>query len=413
LPDTAAPGHENNNLDQDATWLMPWNDNANPGPWGSPGDDNDRRDNPPRRPQGGGPRGPQRPGGPDLNQGFENLQRRFGRYFSGGPGGGVRPGAIAAVAGGVVALWAASGIYVVEPQEEAVVTTFGAYTRNEGPGIKYHLPFPIERIVKVPVTSLQRVDIGGVGESDLPQESLMVTGDENIVDLDFSVTWRVADADQFVFRLRDPETSVKDVAESAMREVVGRMALDDVLTRQRGQVQIQTAELMQRTLDHWGAGVRIVEVQIRSANPPQQAIAAFRDVNSAEQDQSSAVNEARTYANRVVNEAKGDAARIIQSAEAYREQSVREALGDAARFNSIYSEYRRAPGVTRDRLYIETMQRVLARSNKVIVDGKGASAPIILPPDVFRPRTQAAPGVAAAPEPPPVTEAQPRARAMP
>ncbi|MCR5879024.1 FtsH protease activity modulator HflK [Phenylobacterium sp. J367] len=388
---------------------MPWNDNANPGPWGSPGDDNDRRDNPPKRPLGGG-RGPQRPGGPDLNAGFEQLQRRFGRYFSGGPGGGIRPGAIALVAGGAFALWAASGVYVVQPNEEAVVTTFGAYTRNEGPGLRYHLPFPVERVVKVPVTSLQRVDIGGVGESDVPQESLMVTGDENIVDLDFSVTWRVADADQFVFRLRDPEASVKSVAESAMREVVGRMPLDDVLTRQRGQVQIQAAELMQRTLDQWGAGVRVVEVQIRSANPPQQAIAAFRDVNSAEQDQSSAVNEARTYANRVVNEARGDAARIIQSAQGYREQSVREALGDAARFNSIYSEYRRAPGVTRDRLYIETMQRVLARSNKVIVDSQGASAPIILPPDVFRPRSAASPGAMAAPEP--SVEAQPRARAQ-
>ncbi|HEY8616955.1 FtsH protease activity modulator HflK [Phenylobacterium sp.] len=386
---------------------MPWNDNANPGPWGSPGDDNDRRDTPPKRPQGGGPRGPQRPGGPDLNQSFEQLQRRFGRFF-GGPGGGLRPGAIAAVAGVAFGLWALSGIYVVQPQEEAVVTTFGAYTRNEAPGLRYHLPFPIERVVKVPVTSLQRVDIGGAGESDVPQESLMLTGDENIVDIDFSVTWRVSDADQFVFRLRDPEASVKAVAESAMREVVGRMPLDAVFG-QRGQVQAQTAELMQRTLDQWGAGVRIVEVQIRNANPPQQALAAFRDVSSAEQDQASAVNEARTYANRVVNEARGDAARIIQSAQGYREQSVREALGDAARFNSIYTEYRRAPGVTRDRLYIETMQRVLARSNKVIVDGDGASAPIILPPDIFRPRSQAAPPAASAPEP--EVDVRPRARA--
>ncbi|HVI34207.1 FtsH protease activity modulator HflK [Phenylobacterium sp.] len=378
---------------------MPWNDNANPGPWGSPGDDGDRRDTPPKRPQGGGPRGPQRPGGPgpDLNASFETLRRRFGGYF-GGPGGGVRPGAIVAIAGGAFALWALSGIYVVEPNEEAVVTTFGAYTRNESPGIKYHLPFPIERVVKVPVTSLQRVDIGGVGESDVPQESLMVTGDENIVDLDFSVTWRVADADQFVFRLRDPEASVKAVAESAMREVVGRMPLDDVLTRQRGQVQTLTADLMQRTLDQWGAGVRVVEVQIRSANPPQQAIAAFRDVNSAEQDQASAVNEANTYRNRVVNEARGDAAKIVQSAQGYREQAVREATGDAARFNAIYNEYRRAPGVTRDRLYIETMQRVLARSNKVIVDSEGASAPIILPPDVFRPRTAPAPAAVPVPD---------------
>lgn len=380
---------------------MPWNDNANPGPWGSPGDDGDRRDTPPKRPQGGGPRGPQRPGGPgpDLNASFEQLRRRFGGYFGGGPGGGVRPGAIAAIAGGAFALWALSGIYVVEPNEEAVVTTFGAYTRNETPGLRYHLPFPVERVVKVPVTSLQRVDVGGVGESNVPQESLMLTRDENIVDLDFSVTWRVADADQFVFRIRDPEASVKAVAESAMREIVGRTDLEPILTTGRGQVQLQTAALMQRTLDSWGAGISVVEVQIRDAGPPQEVVAAFRDVITAGQDAERAINEGRTYANRVVNEAKGDAARITQSAQAYREQSVREATGDASRFNAIYNEYRRAPGATRDRLYIETMQRVLSRSNKVIVDAEGASAPIILPPDVFRPRSATPPATAAPPAP--------------
>lgn len=365
---------------------MPWNDNANPGPWGSPpSGDGDRRDNTPKRPRGGGPR---RPEGPDFNANFDRLGRRLRDFFSGGPGGGVRPGAIAAVMGAAFGLWALSGIYVVQPNEEAVVTTFGAYSRNEGPGLRYHLPAPIERVQKVPVTSLQRLDVGGAAAGAVPEESLMLTGDENIIDLQFSVTWRVADADRFVFTIRDPEGSVKAVAESAMREVVGRTNLLDILTTGRGQVQQQAAELMQRTLDSWGAGVRIDEVQIRSANPPQQVLAAFRDVVSAQQDQESAVNEANTYRNRVINEAKGDAARIVQAAQAYREQAVREATGDASRFNAILNEYRRAPGATRDRIYIETMQRVLARSNKVIVDSEGASAPIILPPDVFRTRTQ-------------------------
>lgn len=365
---------------------MPWNDNANPGPWGSPpSGDGDRRDNTPKRPRGGGPR---RPEGPDFNANFDRLGRRLRDFFSGGPGGGVRPGAIAAVVGAAFGLWALSGIYVVQPNEEAVVTTFGAYSRNEGPGLRYHLPAPIERVQKVPVTSLQRLDVGGAAAGAVPEESLMLTGDENIIDLQFSVTWRVADADRFVFTIRDPEGSVKAVAESAMREVVGRTNLLDILTTGRGQVQQQAAELMQRTLDSWGAGVRIDEVQIRSANPPQQVLAAFRDVVSAQQDQESAVNEANTYRNRVINEAKGDAARIVQAAQAYREQAVREATGDASRFNAILNEYRRAPGATRDRIYIETMQRVLARSNKVIVDSEGATAPIILPPDVFRPRTQ-------------------------
>ncbi|WP_312162381.1 FtsH protease activity modulator HflK [Phenylobacterium sp.] len=380
---------------------MPWNDNAN-GPWGAPppNDGNGDKRPGPRRPLGGGgggggPRGPRRPDGPELNAAFERLQRQV-RDFFGGPGGeGVRPAAIAAVAGVGVGLWALSGVYIVQPNEQAVVTTFGAYSRSEAPGIRYHLPAPIERVEKVPVTSLNRIDIGGIGDAKVPEESLMLTGDENIVDLNFSVTWRVADASRYVFTLRDPDASVKAAAESAMREVVGKSDLQPILTTGRGEVQAKTAELMQKTLDSWGAGISVVEVQIRSANPPQEVAAAFRDVNSAVQDQESARNEANTYRNRVVNEAKGDAAKLVQSAEGYREQSVREATGDVARFNQIYDEYRRAPGVTKERLYIETMERVLAKSNKVVIDGKGASAPIILPPDVFRPRTHPAPVEAA------------------
>jgi membrane protease subunit HflK len=251
------------------------------------------------------------------------------------------------------------------------------------------MPYPIERAMKVPVTSLQRLDVGGATAGSLPEESLMLTGDENIVDLSFSVTWRVNDADSYLFVVREPRESVKAVAESAMREVIGRTSLQDILTTGRGRVQQQSAELMQRTLDAWGAGVRVDEVQIRSAQPPREVQEAFRDVQSAEQDRASAENEANTYRNRVINEAKGDAARIIQAAQGYREQAVREATGDSARFNAILEEARRAPGATRDRIYIETMQRVLARSNKVIIDSQGATAPIILPPDVFRPRAGA------------------------
>ncbi|MDP1616980.1 FtsH protease activity modulator HflK [Phenylobacterium sp.] len=310
------------------------------------------------------------------------------RNFFGGPGGDqIRPGAIAAVAAIAFALWALSGLYLVQPNEQAVITTFGSYSRSAGPGLNYRLPSPIERVEKVPVTSLNRIDIGGTSEAANPQESLMLTGDENIIDLKFSVTWRVADAPRFIFTIRDPEESVKAVAESAMREVVGRSALDYILTRGRGPVQAQAAELMQQTLDSWGAGVSVVEVQIRNADPPSEVIAAFRDVFNASQDAESARNESEAYFNRVVNEAKGDAARITQAGEAYREQAVREATGEASRFDQIYAEYRSAPAVTRERLYIETMQRVLQNSNKVIVDSDGATAPIILPPDVFRPRT--------------------------
>lgn len=381
---------------------MPWNDNANPGPWGSPSGGDDRRD-PPKRPPGGG--GPRRPGGPDLN--FERIAQRLRDMMGGGAGGPPRRGLVAIVAGGAFAAWALSGFYVVQPAEQAIVLTFGAYSRSETPGLRYHLPAPIERVEKVPVTSLKRTDVGGAGgDADAPNESQMLTGDEQIIDIDFSVTWRVADASRYLFATRDPEAAVKAVAESAMREVVGKTQLQPIISTGRGQVQLQTAELMQRTLDSWQAGISIVEVQIRSAGPPPEVVAAFREVNTAQQDAESAENEANTYRNRVINEAKGDASRITNAAQAYREQAVREATGEAARFNQIYTEYRRAPGVTRDRLYIETMQRILQSSNKVVIDAKGASAPIILPPDVFRPRGGAVAPVEAAPAQPQPKAAQ-------
>ena len=388
---------------------MPWNDNANPGPWGSPSGDGDRKDPPQKRPQGGGPRGPRGPGGPggpDFNAGFERLQKRLNDLL-GGSGGGVSPSALAAIGAGVVGLWALSGFYIVQPSERGVVLTFGSYSRIAGSGPNYHLPFPIEKVEKVSVTSLRRTDVGGQKDGDAPAESLMLTGDEQIIDLDFSITWRVADPRAYLFATRSPDEAVKAVAESAMREVVGKTPLQPIISTGRGQVQLQTAELMQKTLDSWGAGITIVEVQIRSANPPPEVVSAFREVNNAQQDADSAINEANTYRNRVINEAKGDASKILQGAQGYREQAVRDAEGEAARFNQIYAEYRRAPGVTRDRLYIETMERILARSNKVVIDAKGASAPIILPPDVFRSRTAVAP---AAPAPAPVVEAgQPQA----
>jgi membrane protease subunit HflK len=379
---------------------MPWNDNANPGPWGAPpsGDDGggDRKE-PPKRPSGGrGPRGPRGPGvPPELGAGLDDVRRRLSGLFGGG--GRVGPGVLAAIAAAILALWAGSGFYQVQPNEVAVVTRFGAYERSETPGLQYRLPWPIETVEKVPFTTVNRIDIGGGGtvETDIPQESLMLTSDENIIDLNFSVIWKVSDARRYLFSTRSPTEAVKAVAESAMREAVGKNELQPILTTGRGQVQSQTAEIMQRTLDAWGAGIRVMEVQIRSVNPPTEVNAAFRDVQSAEQDRDSAVNEGNAYRNRVVNEAKGDASKIVQEAQGYREQSVREATGDAARFNSIYGEYRRSPVATRQRLYLETMEDVLKKSNKVVISGKGVTAPVILPPDVFRPRS----GPSAAPPP--------------
>ena len=275
----------------------------------------------------------------------------------------------------------------------------------------------------------------------------MLTGDENIVDVDFTVLWRIKPdgVGNFLFNIQNPEGTVKAVAESAMREVIGRSDIQPILTGARTATELAVQELMQKTLDEYGSGVLVQQVQMqkvdppaqvidafrdvqaaradqerlqneartyanrvipdargRSAQPPPEVQSAFRDVNNAEQDKASKVNEANTYRNRVINEAKGDAAKIIQAAQGYREQAVREAQGEAARFNQIQAEYRRAPGVTRDRLYIETMQRVLQSSNKVVIDAKGASAPIILPPDVFRARP-----ATPAPAPVPQVEATP------
>jgi membrane protease subunit HflK len=410
---------------------MPWNDNSNPGPWGAPGggapkgdadkakdkdkggEDGGRKPSPwgplgggrpsgdgPQRPRPGPDRnGPNRPQlkGPDFDELLRQLRERL-RRFTGGPGGAPRPGVFVAIAGAIFAAWALSGLYMVQPDQEAVVIRFGAYARSEGPGLRYHLPAPIEAVEKVSVTALNRLDIGGAAGADVPAESLMLTGDENIVDLNFTVQWRVSDAARYLFQLTDPDAAVKMAAESAMREVIGKAKLQSILTTGRGQVQDDAADLMQKMLDSWGAGVTIVEVQIRTANPPQEVIAAFREVANAGQDAESSVNEANTYRNRVTNEAKGDAARIVQAAEAYREQVVREAQGEADRFAAIDAEYKRAPGVTRQRLYTETMERILRNSNKVMVDTpKGGTAPIVLPPDLLRDRRTPAATPSAAP----------------
>jgi membrane protease subunit HflK len=392
---------------------MPWSDNSDngskpgpkPGPWGGPPPPTNANDgDAPRRPNGGAPRRPPPP--EDFGVLLRRLRQQLIEMFGGQAGRDASPRLIAGVVGALLALWVCSGLYNVQPAEQAVVTTFGAYSRSEGPGLHYHLPAPVERVEKVSTAALNRVDIGGGPAGDAPQESLMLTGDENIVDLNFTVQWRINSASNYLFRVKDPDDAVKAVAESAMREVVGKSRLQAILTNGRGQVQDETQALMQRILDNYGAGIDVVEVQIRSANPPREVIPDFQAVASASQAAQSAVNDANAYRNRVVNEAKGDASKIVQSAQGYREQVVRDAEGDASRFSQIDAEYRRAPAVTRERLYLETMQRVLAKSNKVVIDAKGSTAPIILPPDVFRPRNadtpaSAPPEAVAAPPPQP------------
>lgn len=364
---------------------MPWNDNGNPGPWGAPPPSGGKEpsEDGPRPSRGPAPRRPAGP--PDMND-LQNRLKQQLRAFLGGPDGDLSPRRLAPlIAGGLAALYVASGLIIVGAREEAVVTTFGAWTRSYGPGIGYHLPL-FEGVTKIDVTTLQKTEIGGeTGGGD----TLMLTGDENIVDLSFTVTWRVSNPGWYLFNIEKPDETVKAVAESAMREVVGRTALNPIITSGRGQIQVEVAQLMQRILDSYGAGVIIDAVQLNDPSAPREVIDAFRDVNNASQNAESRANQAR-----------GTAAQVIQQAKGYQSQVVREAAGEAARFNQVYEQYRLAPGVTRDRLYIETMERVLARSNKVIIDSKGASAPIILPPDVFRARGATPPYPATTPTAP-------------
>ena len=271
-----------------------------------------------------------------------------------------------------IVLWGFSGFFRVEPDELGVVLRFGKYVREVQPGLNYHLPYPVESALTPKALRVNKIDVGmrlvedsrrGTTVRDVPEESLMLTGDENIVDVDFSVLWRVKPngVGDYLFNIQKPEGTVKAVAESAMREVVGRSDIQPILTGARQTIETAVQELMQKTLDNYGAGIQITQVQLQKVDPPSQVIDSFRDVQAARADLERAQNEAQTYANRVVPEARGRAAQITQAAEAYREQTVAEANGQTSRFIKVYDEYKKAPDVTRQRMYLETMERLFAR----------------------------------------------------
>jgi len=345
---------------------MPWNNQTGGGRPGGGG----------RGPWGTGPSGGGQP--PDLEEFLKRSQEKLRQALPKGFGGG---GAL--IVGLIVAaVWLMSGIYVVDPDEQGVVTRFGAFVGRTTPGINYHLPWPIESVATPPVTREQAVYLGyrlgnSQGARDIPEESLMLTGDENIIDTNFTVFWVIKDAAAFLFNVENPDNqldgTVKAVAESAMREVVGKNQIEPILTANREPIQDEVRDLMQRILDSYNAGVTVTRVQMQKADPPAQVIEAYRDVQAARTDQDRMRNEAEAYANKVVPEARGQAARIVQQAEGYKQQVVAEAQGEAARFVSIYDQYKKAPDVTRRRIYLDTMRDVLGDMNKVIVDNKGGS----------------------------------------
>jgi len=368
---------------------MLWS-NRGGGPWGTGGGGG-------KGPWGSGPQ-QSGPSPPDLEEFLRRGQDKLRNVL---PGGNLGGKGLALIALAAIAIWGLSGFFRVEPDELGVVLRFGKYVRDVKPGLNYHLPYPIESVLTPKVTRVNRIDIGlrnledlrrGTTTREVPEESLMLTGDENIVNVDFSVFWLVKPnaASEYLFNIQQPEGTVKAVAESAMREVIGRSTLDEILARQN--IEIPVHDLMQSTLDRYGAGVQITQVQLQKVDAPAQVIDAFRDVQAARIDQERAKNEAETYANKVIPEAKGRAAQITQSAEAYRRQTVAEATGASSRFRQIYDEYKKAPDVTRQRMYLETMERLFGGTDKVIVDSTASGGVVpYLPLDQLMRRPQAAP----------------------
>jgi membrane protease subunit HflK len=354
---------------------MPWS-NQGGGPWGSG----------PKGPWGSGPQSSPGSTPPDLEDWLRRGQDKLRGVLPGGNLGGKGFAIIAAVA---LIVWGLSGFFRVESEEVGVVLRFGKQVREVQPGLNYHLPAPIETVLTPPALRLKKMDIGmqvipdvrrgGTTVRDVPEESLMLTGDENIVDVDFSVQWLVkpGGVGAYLFNIQNPEGTVKAVAESAMREVIGRSEITPILTTAKESIQGAVQELMQKTLDNYGAGILIRQVQLQKVDPPTQVIDAFRDVQAARSDLERAQNEAQTYASRVVPEARGKVAQIIQSAEAYREQTVAEATGQTARFLKIYDQYKKAPQVTRERMYLETMERLFGGTDKIITDSAQGVVPYL------------------------------------
>ena len=372
---------------------MPWS-NQGGGPWGSGGS---------KGPWGSGPQS-SGPTPPDLEQLLRRSQDRLKNVL---PGGNLGGRGFALLTLGAIVLWGVSGFFRVEPDELGVVLRFGKHVREVQPGLNYHLPYPIETVLTPKALRVNKIDVGmrvvddarrGATVRDVPEESLMLTGDENIVDVDFSVLWKVQPAKvrDYLFNIQNPEGTVKAVAESAMREVVGRSNIQPILTGARQNIESAVQDLMQKTLDQYGAGILIQQVQLQKVDPPTQVIDSFRDVQAARADLERAQNEAQTYANRVVPEARGRVAQITQNAEAYREQTVAEAQGQTARFSNIYEEYKKAPDVTRQRMYLETMERLFGGTDKIILDtggsGQGGGVVPFLPLNELARRPPAAGG---------------------
>ena len=343
----------------------------NQSPWGSP-------------PPGGGSRNGSggRRGGepPNIDEAIKNFQKIINKFLPGGKGGGAKPIILGLLI--LLVIWVASGLYRVLPDEQGVVLRFGKFVKTTQPGLNYHIPFPVERALTPKVTKVNRIDVGfrpasdsgrSSGVGNVPEESLMLTGDENIVDINYSVFWVIKDAGKFLFNIQSPIDTVKATSETAMREVIDKSPIQSILTEGRTKIEDEVQTIMQGILDEYSSGIQITQVQTQQADPPSQVIDAFRDVQAARADRERSKNEAEAYANDVIPRARGEAEKILQEAEAYKKQVVAAAEGEASRFLAIYNEYKNAKQVTQERMYLETMEKVLADIDKVIIDKKSGS----------------------------------------
>ncbi len=290
------------------------------------------------------------------------------------------PGALIIVV--LLAIWLLSGIYTVGPDEQGIVLRFGKLSRVTSSGLNYHIPFPVESVYTPKVTEVKRIELGfrtidpgpPARYVDKANESRMLTGDENMVDLDMIVQYRIVDAAKYLFNVRNAETTVGHAAEAAIRQVVGSKPIDDALTTGKGVIQQDTMKEIQRILDKYGSGLRVVAVQLQDVTPPKEVIQSFKDVASAREDKNRLINESHGYRNQIIPEARGQAAQILRQAEAYRETKIRRARGDADRFLATLKEYKKAPYITRKRLYLEMMQEVMPTVEKIIMDEKSGSS---------------------------------------
>lgn len=310
------------------------------------------------------------------------------RRKSGKKGGGANFDiSVKLIVGAVAALWLASGFYQVQTNEQGVVLRFGEYVESTGPGLHYHLPFPIESVTRVSMTQERSINLGvnegsrGTSAARAFTESHMLTGDENIVDINLTVVWRIKNAKDYLYSMRSPDQTVRVAAQSVLREIVGQSKMMPIISGDRGKVEEDTKTELQTVLDDFNSGIEIVRVKLQKADPPKQVVDAFNEVQRAKADMERYKNEAEAYRNEVVPNARGQASQILQSAEAYKEAVVNKAKGEAERFNSVYQAYKQGKEVTAKRLYLETMENVMKNADKVIIDpsAKGGNVVPYLP----------------------------------